>query len=519
MKILLGCLFASLVLISLSVHAGNATIHQLSEQLAVTPGSKQLLAQFKEALKTETNTDDKVHHAVIYCLGCFYTGQMAEGDALRQSILEKFPSSPDSELLASKNLTATCGKCNGTGKQDISCHRCNNSGQCTICKGAGQKQYQGFKNSSEIKNCPGCNGTGKCKGCNGTGQAKTSCLGCRGQGFAFSYEQVGKTYLSLLSPDAPVAVTPNQQSNGSSQLSMTDAEVIRKSENCQMTDMSIAETSNLLVRIHKITLSIGDNGTIKAGASEYAGFQIKTYEEWLSSKLTNLENAKRVAEQKRDLPTDVKVVAAGEISDTTPKLPINTGDNSLTSEQKQSPVAAIIMLISMLIGSITAFWLTSNKSASLRRWTALWILVPGYALFFGSIAYFKTVAGEIFVAIGCGMIMTGFILFVPDIFGFFARMYARIQEQKRIRAQQRAEALGEMTAFERETFLLREKEVAQQGKIAVDAKRERRGDRFAAAIVGSIALQKQSQAVEAQKAANRLQEEQNRLLREQLNKK
>jgi len=290
MKLLLGCLLASTIVISLSVHAGNVTIQQLSEQLAVTPDSKQLLSQFKEALKAETNTDDKVHHAVIYCLGCYFTGQVAEGDALRQSILARFPSHPDVELLAMKRLTESCIQCNGTGTQDIPCRRCNNSGQCVICNGGGQKQYQGFDNRVEIKRCPGCSGTGKCKDCNGTGQAKTVCLRCSGKGSAFSKEQVEHLYVSLLKPDVPQTVTPELPSNNYSQLSMSDAEVIRKAENCQITEMSIDEAKNLLVRIHQIASSLGDNDFVKVGNYEYAGFQIKTYEAWLTEKVATLKD-------------------------------------------------------------------------------------------------------------------------------------------------------------------------------------------------------------------------------------
>jgi hypothetical protein len=309
-----------------------------------------------------------------------------------------------------------------------------------------------------------------------------------------------------------------------SRSSITDAEVIEKAENCQMTTMTIEEASNLLVRIHRITSSIGDNDTIKVGANEYAGFQIKTYEEWLSSKLQSLENAKLVADQRAELPKASGAVSAGAVASTALKSPVVTSVNPPASRlevdaQDQSPMAAVMMLMITVIGSTVAFRSTSSKPASLRRWTALVVAVPGYALFFGSSAYVATAVGEMCAAIGCGMIMTGFILLVPDIYKWFARICSQMQEQQGLREQRRVELLNEMTPYEREMFLLREKEVTQQTKATEDAKRERRGDRFAAAIVSGIALHRQGKMVEAQKEANRLQEEQNRLLRERANKK
>ena len=351
-------------LFAFTVHASTLTSDAICKQLSADPSDKQLLAQYKASLKTETNTVDKVHHAVIYCLGCFFTGQMAEGDALRQSILEKFPLNPEAELLATKSLTATCDQCNGTGKQDSPCRRCNNSGQCTICKGAGQKQYQGFNNSSEIKNCPGCNGTGKCKDCNGTGQVKVLCSQCSGKGVVFSKEMVGKLYVSLLNPDALETVPPSQSHNNRSKSEMTDAEVIIKAANCQMTDMSIEEASNLLVRIHQITSSIGDNETIKVGRDEYAGFQIKTYEEWLSEKVSRLKGAVAINEQRQlyvppviMTPNVEKIEIASAVKLRTVNTDYAESNDALDSSKSNNEVEAAVLFIVIIIivGGITLF--------------------------------------------------------------------------------------------------------------------------------------------------------------------
>ena len=370
------------MLLSVAAHAITVTSDDICKQLAITPGNKDLLAQYKAAVWAESNSVSKVHHVVTYCLGCYFTGQMAEGDALRQSVLEKFPSNPDAELLASKNLTDACDQCNGTGKQDSPCRRCNNSGQCNICNGSGQKQYQNFDNRVDIRKCPSCNGTGKCKDCSGTGQTKTFCLRCSGKGTVFSKEQVEKLYVSLLNPDAPATVMHTQVSDvKNTKLSMTDTEAIMKAENCQMTDMSIEEASNLLVKIHQITSSMADNETIKVGGNEYAGFQIKAYEEWLSEKVSQLKGAAAINEQSQLNVSPVMMkpnVEKMEMASASKMRTANTDhtefNDALDSSKSEKDLETAVLFIGVIIivGGIILFALR-NTSRNIGVAYFLWL--------------------------------------------------------------------------------------------------------------------------------------------------
>ncbi len=68
-----------------------------------------------------------------------------------------------------------CGHCNGAGQRWFGCDRCQSSGNCHVCKGAGRYQDSG-------RVCKKCGGNGQCQFCNGGRGRYRNCKTCQGSG-------------------------------------------------------------------------------------------------------------------------------------------------------------------------------------------------------------------------------------------------------------------------------------------------------------------------------------------------
>jgi len=186
----------------------KADADALCKKIAAAPGDTALLKELKTYISKTTDVDQKARLAVIYCLGCLYTGQSKEAASVEAYLKKTFPTDPNMKYLSPQHLRAACQKCGGSGKMTAQCAKCRGSGKCTVCKGRGRRTVQTFSGSKTSK-CTACGGSGKCRDCNGTGKSQRMCTACRGSGGALSRDKVKTTYLAILSPGGtPPSVAP-----------------------------------------------------------------------------------------------------------------------------------------------------------------------------------------------------------------------------------------------------------------------------------------------------------------------
>ena len=175
-------------------------------KLVQAPGDVALLKQLKSEVGKATDAGTKARLAVIYCLGCLYTGQSKEAATVEAYLKRDFPKDPHMQFLSSGRLRVACQECAGAGKVAAKCDRCRGSGNCTVCKGRGQRTIQTVSGSRTTR-CSACGGSRKCASCDGSADTQSLCPACRGAGGITSRERVKAAYLaSLASEDGDQSV-------------------------------------------------------------------------------------------------------------------------------------------------------------------------------------------------------------------------------------------------------------------------------------------------------------------------
>ena len=312
-----------------------AVIDSIIAKLITNPSDLTQLIQLKAGIKTETNTERKLYYGLVYCIGCYHTGQLTEGASIKNSILKNFSSNAGAVTLLNNDIYDKCEQCNGTGRIDISCKRCNGSGQCVACGGTGQKQYQDFDNRVEISKCPICGVSGKCKECSGTGNITETCKSCSGGGKLLSKGKIEDIYSKLLrSRDALVFRKSTINSDGdvepplvpqlrntkamngdgdvepplipsfrdadaihhsveikstrtNGRLDMSDTDVILKAKNIHTEELPLDVASVVMKRMFQIASGVQENAGIKRGGETYWKMELHGYASEVARYITN----------------------------------------------------------------------------------------------------------------------------------------------------------------------------------------------------------------------------------------
>ena len=191
-----GCIIAALLLLGPATRADRSAV--LIDRLAETPGDTELLLELKTLISSSTDVGKKARLGTVYCLGCFYTGNMAEANRVRAYLKRTYTSDPNLSYLEPKELTTTCHVCDARPAK-AECSSCRGTGECKVCSGEGGRHWDSFSGGS-YKKCKSCKGRGRCLRCNGSGSVAVKCKACNGEGREFSRAAVKRTYLTLLRP-------------------------------------------------------------------------------------------------------------------------------------------------------------------------------------------------------------------------------------------------------------------------------------------------------------------------------
>jgi len=177
--------------------SGSAVARKVLQQLAMSPGDKDVLEMLRASLGKVENEDDLGDLMVIYCLGCYYTGQGTKADALKPVVVRKCPSCQNLKYLTSRFTKESCTACGASGKRKAACTECEGRGRCGRCGGKGYRMMEGIGKRNRV-NCAKCKGRGRCATCEGKGSEIGPCRSCGGSGSRTAQAKVKAVYLALL---------------------------------------------------------------------------------------------------------------------------------------------------------------------------------------------------------------------------------------------------------------------------------------------------------------------------------
>lgn len=201
---------------------GGVIARKILRQLVSSPEDRDLLEMLRASLINVADQDDLGDLMVIYCLGCYYTGQDAKADSVKPIIVRKCPTSESLKYLSSRFTREACSACGSSGKRTAACSACGGGGRCSTCGGKGYRLMQGIGKMNKAT-CGTCKSKGQCGTCAGKGRETKTCSSCGGMGQRTSRARVRSVYLSLLKgnpvdEDAIAAMAEPPRTGGSSTL-------------------------------------------------------------------------------------------------------------------------------------------------------------------------------------------------------------------------------------------------------------------------------------------------------------
>jgi hypothetical protein len=177
--------------------SGGAIARKVLRQLALSPGDRDVLEMLRASLSKVEDENDLGDLMVIYCLGCYYTGQSAKAEALKPIIVRKCPTSQNLKYLTTRFTRESCPACGTSGKRKSACADCGGGKRCSRCNGRGYRMMAGIGKQNKV-NCAKCKSRGKCTTCSGQGTETKACGPCGGSGQRTAVAKVKAVYLALL---------------------------------------------------------------------------------------------------------------------------------------------------------------------------------------------------------------------------------------------------------------------------------------------------------------------------------
>lgn len=181
--------------------------------LAKDPGSEAARRAVRNSIDVTSNRTYRAKLAVAYCLACRYAGEWEEATRTRLYLDRDHSRSPYLRYLDPSRTEDVCPHCLGVKSAEYTCKKCRGNGDCTSCKGTGQKTIAGFDGKAPGP-CGVCHGSGECKVCRGAGKHPSVCKVCAGEGTRNSKSKLHAALQALVhGVEAPVGPATQSAAN------------------------------------------------------------------------------------------------------------------------------------------------------------------------------------------------------------------------------------------------------------------------------------------------------------------